>query len=273
MLIQEAMIERVRQLCRDDARVTGAFMYGSFTLDEADRYADIEFYIYMDEPDLAALDERGWLAQIAPVSLYFTNELGTGTAIFDTGEHMVRGEFHFAPSAQMAAVRAARASGGRFAGPERMLVADPRGQLREHLAYIAGPGPERATPESLAGLWQGFLNWMLFGANVLARGERARALDILGAAQRHLLWLARIQAGRTDHWPTPSRAAESDLPPEAYARFAACTAGLAPGALEAAYAAAWAWGVEMAQALSARHPFETYPELVARMDGLWLTAG
>ena len=45
MLIQEAMIQRVRELCGADARVTGAFMYGSFTLGEGDAYSDIEFYI------------------------------------------------------------------------------------------------------------------------------------------------------------------------------------------------------------------------------------
>jgi len=266
MLIQEAMIERVRQLCREDGRVTGAFMYGSFTLDEGDAYSDIEFYIYMAEADVAALDRRGWLEQIAPVELYFVNEFGTGTAIFD---NLVRGEFHFAPTEEMAAVRAAGASGGRFAEPERMVIADRSGALREHLAFIAGPGPERATPETLAGLWQGFLNWMLFGANVLARGERARALETLGAVQRHLLWLARIRAGSTAHWPTPSRAAEQELGPEAYARFAACTAGLAPGALEAAYRAAWTWGVELATALSEAHPFETYPALVEKMNALF----
>ena len=138
MLIQEAMIERVRELCRTDERVTGAFRYGSFTLGEGDAYSDIEFYIYMDEADLAALDRRAWIEQVRPVALYFVNELGTGTAIFD---NLVRGEFHFAPTGEMQSVRAAKASGGRFADPEQMLVADPTGQLREHLRFIAGPGP------------------------------------------------------------------------------------------------------------------------------------
>ncbi len=45
MLIQEAMVERVRELCRADRRVTGAFMYGSFTLGEGDEFSDIEFYV------------------------------------------------------------------------------------------------------------------------------------------------------------------------------------------------------------------------------------
>src|SRR5437764_10142884 len=157
MLIQEAMINRVRELCRADPRVTGAFMYGSFTLGEGDAYSDIEFYIYMDEPGLQALDRRGWMAQVRPVALYFVNEFGADTAIFD---NLVRGEFHFAPSGEMAAVRAARASGGRFTEPDQMLLADPRGRLRPHLAFIAGPGPQRATPESLTQLWAAFLNWM-----------------------------------------------------------------------------------------------------------------
>ncbi len=30
MLVQEAMIERVRQLCRDDERLAAAMMHGSF---------------------------------------------------------------------------------------------------------------------------------------------------------------------------------------------------------------------------------------------------
>ncbi len=266
MLIQDSLITRVRALCRADPRVTGAFMYGSFTLDEGDAFSDIEFYIYMDPEDLAALDRRAWMEQVAPVALYFVNEFGTGTAIFD---NLVRGEFHFAPTGEMAAVRAAKASGGRFADAAQMLVVDRTGQLREHLAFIAGLGPDRATPESLAGLWAEFLNWMLFGANVLARGERARALDILSAVQRHLLWLARIQAGRTEHWPTPSRAVERELAPEAYARFAACTASVAPGALEQAYRAAWRWGVELARSLSETTPFETHAMLVTKMDGLF----
>ncbi len=45
MLIQEVMIERVRELCHADRRVTGAFMYGSFTLGEGDEFSDIEFYV------------------------------------------------------------------------------------------------------------------------------------------------------------------------------------------------------------------------------------
>lgn len=262
MLIQEEMIDRVRQLCREDQRVTGAFMYGSFTLDEGDRFADIEFWVYMDEADLQALDRRAWIAQVAPVALYFINEFGTGAVIF---ENLVRGEFHFVPTAQMAALRAAKATGGRFAGVERTLLADPRGLLREHLEYLSGPGPNRATPETLTGLWQSFLNGMLFGANVLARGERARALEMLSACHRCLLGLARVRVGSVDHWPTPSRAAEHDLPPAVYARFAACTAGLEPGALERAYRAAWAWGQELALALAEARPFETYPALVRRM--------
>jgi predicted nucleotidyltransferase len=47
-LLQEQMIARVRQLCQEDERIVGAFMYGSFTKGEGDAFSDIEFYVYYD---------------------------------------------------------------------------------------------------------------------------------------------------------------------------------------------------------------------------------
>ena len=44
MLPQEAMIERVRELCEQDGRVVAALMYGSFALGQGDRFSDIEFF-------------------------------------------------------------------------------------------------------------------------------------------------------------------------------------------------------------------------------------
>ena len=41
-----------------------------------------------------------------------------------------------------------------------------------------------------------FVNWMLFGSNVLRRGELARALEILGIAHRYLEWMARLADDR-----------------------------------------------------------------------------
>jgi len=262
MPMQSDMIHRVRALCAADPRVAAALMYGSFSTGEGDAFADIEFYLFIEDAALPGFDGRAWVEQVAPVALYFTNEFGTEAVIF---ENLVRGEFHFAPASTQASVRAWKRTGG-FAAPDQMLVLDRAGTLRPHLAAIAGPEIDPPPESHLPRLWAGFLNWMLFGVNVLARGEHARALDLLGVVQRHLLWLARLQAGRTGRWPTPARALERELPPEMLARYARCTAPLDPAAMAAAHRAAWAWGRDLGAALARRHPFDLHPALLARLD-------
>ena len=74
-----------------------SWMYGSFAIGEGDRFSDIEFYLFFTDETSGDLREEAWVAQIAPLCLYYVNEFGNGTAIF---ENLVRGEFHFeaAPS-------------------------------------------------------------------------------------------------------------------------------------------------------------------------------
>src|SRR5829696_7529196 len=92
MLPHEDMIERVRELCERDERVVSALMYGSFAIGEGDRFSDIEFYLFFEDEAAEGLEEEAWVAQIAPLALYYVNEFCNGTAIF---ENVVRGEFHF----------------------------------------------------------------------------------------------------------------------------------------------------------------------------------
>ena len=106
---------------------------------------------------------------------------------------------------------------------------------------------------------------------MLARGERARALEILWFVQRCLLRFARLIEGSTDHWRTPSKNVEHDLSPEMYRRYVACTASLANEALERAYAAAWTWGRELARTLSLTHELEPHETLLATMDERFAT--
>jgi lincosamide nucleotidyltransferase B/F len=103
MLAQEVMIEKVRELCNQDQRVVAALMYGSFALGEGDRFSDIEFYLFFDEEALGDLEEQAWVGQIAPLELYYVNEFGNGTAIF---ENLVRGEFHFEAASKVGLVDA-----------------------------------------------------------------------------------------------------------------------------------------------------------------------
>ena len=262
MLIQQQMIARVRQLCREDPRVAGALMYGSFTVGEGDAFSDIEFCIYLDEEAYPGFEPAAWVAQVAPVAAYFTNEFGVGTAIF---ENLVRGEFHFERAADMAHIRSWKEEAG-FPPVEAMLLVDRTGELTGHLRAISGPGPQRGTAEQVTVLWQRYLNWMLFGANVLARGERARALEILWWVQRTLLWFARLRDGSYMHWQTPSKNVEQELSPEAYGRYIACAAGLWEGDLERAYGAAWAWGAEMIRALATERDLGLPDALLQRLD-------
>src|SRR5215212_4548308 len=87
MLPQEVMIEKTRELCYKDERLVAALMYGSFALGEGDRFSDIEFYLFFEDEATEGLEEQAWVAQIAPLALYYVNEFGNGSAIF---ENLVR---------------------------------------------------------------------------------------------------------------------------------------------------------------------------------------
>src|SRR3712207_9333589 len=101
MIQQEIMIEKVRELSEWDERVVAALMYGSFALGQGDYFSDIEFYLFFDDEALDNLDEEEWVSQIAPLELYYLNEFGNGTAIF---ENLVRGEFHFEAASKVGLV-------------------------------------------------------------------------------------------------------------------------------------------------------------------------
>ena len=111
-----------------------------------------------------------------------------------------------------------------------------------------------------------FAERMLMGANVLRRGERARAHAVLGEVHRLLLWMARSVERATAHWLTPQRSLERDLSPEALERLARCTSTLQPAELERAYLEAWQWGRDLAFAIGDERMVELPAALIARID-------
>jgi lincosamide nucleotidyltransferase len=139
MLLQQAMIERVRALCQQDERIDAAMMYGSFTHGEGDRFSDIEFVFFVQDGPFAELNRRAWLQQIAPVALLYVNDFGIDAVIF---ENLVRGEFHFHRRSEMSLAAAWRAqlpvaridARGRQVGPAYPLSA---------AAYRAGTATRR----------------------------------------------------------------------------------------------------------------------------------
>lgn len=261
MLIQERLIARVRDMCETDERLDAALMYGSFAADEADAYSDIEFWLFFHPQSLATVDPWVWCNQIAPLTHLVRNEFGTDVAFFPG---LVRGEFHFATTDDIPTVRTWPARG---APVDRMIVLDRSAALRPALQSL----PDRpAVPgngveiETVCGR---FANWLILTHQLARRGEYLRAWDALGHVHRHLLWLARLTTGNTDHWLTPSRHAEAELPPQDLAELRAATVAANPAEVDAALRTAWRTGRRYWTELAQIHHRATPHELFAEIDG------
>jgi lincosamide nucleotidyltransferase len=261
MLQQELMIEKVHEVCDRDDRLVSALMYGSFALGQGDRFSDIEFYLFFQDEALADLDEETWVGQIAPVVLYYVNEFGNGTAIF---ENLVRGEFHFERASERGLVDAWEVI--RFHSLDSAVLVDKDGQLSGRVSRLVGPPPDLDTPERAQFLCRSLINWTLMGANLLKRGEYARAQAFLALVHGHLLRAARLVEGKTANWLSPSRRLEEDLSPASYERFEACTAALDARQLIRAYRSTWEWSRELMSELSGRHALALPTALLQKMD-------
>ncbi len=265
MLFQEQLIARVREICEADQGLDAALMYGSFAAGEADEHSDIEFWLFFAPDRLAAIDPPTWCSQIAPVTYWLRNEFGSHVAFFPD---LVRGEFHFATTQDIAGVGTWPARGAEL---ERMIVVDRSGQLAPVLRSL----PQRyevpgSGPAIFAEFCDPFANWLVLAHHLLARGEYLRAWDALGHAHRYLLWMARLVEGASTHWLTPSRGAEAELTPATLAALQAATSAAAPAALQLALRAASREGQRLWQALAERYgrsvPSALFNEIDAALD-------
>ncbi|BCY13157.1 hypothetical protein [Actinoplanes sp. L3-i22] len=241
-MIQRRLIERVRELCAADDRLAAALMYGSFVTGEADEHSDIEFWLFFD----AAVAPGEWLRQIGNTGYVAINEFGAQVAFFPG---LIRGEFHFATVADIADV-------GNWPARDIELLVDRDGALR---AALEVPAP--AVETDGAAICGRFANWLLLAHRVATRGELLRAVDAMAQVQRHLLWMARLAEGRTQHWLTPSRAAETDLPAEVVAALHRATATADADSLRAGIEAAWRCGRGYWRRLTDSVPEELFAEL------------
>jgi lincosamide nucleotidyltransferase len=261
MLQQEAMIERVRELCEHDGRMVAALMYGSFALGQGDRFSDIEFYLFFEEAALQGLDEATWVSQIAPLSLYYVNEFGNSTAIF---ENLIRGEFHFEAASEVGLVEAWETAW--FPSLASAVLVDKSGELSRRVRKLVRRPLDLDTPERALFVCRSLINWTLMGANLLERGECARAETFLTLVHGHLLQAARLVEGMTANWLSPTRKLEEDVSATTYERFRACTAALDAAQLARAYASTWRWGRELMNELASRHAFVLPESLLTKLD-------
>ncbi len=237
------MLAALAARCRENDGICAGMLYGSLALGEADSFSDLDVVLFVGDDVFNTLaEQRAWLEGIAPVLVYCVNEFGVPNAIFD---NLVRGEFHFEKASAMAQIVAGW-QGVWLPSPEAAIIVDKNGALARCLQPLIGEplrhAPNTAKQQDIA---DNCCNWIVFGLDVLQRGERLRALEILGFVHRHLLWLARIRENSTIHWFTPSRMAERELSPQTLSRFAACAATTDAATLWPAYAHAWAWLKEL----------------------------
>jgi lincosamide nucleotidyltransferase len=199
---QEELIARIRELARADDRLSAALTYGSFVSGEGDQHSDVEFRLFT----VAAVDPVAWIGAVRPATYVVVNEFGAHVAFFPG---LVRGEFHFAPARDIASVAGWPARSGAV---DDMIVLDRTGELWRALESLPAAPTLPATRAEVDQPCGRFANWLVLALHVTRRGELLRAADALGHAQRHLLWMVRLAEKRTQHWLTPSRAFETDLP-------------------------------------------------------------
>ncbi|MFB7087213.1 nucleotidyltransferase domain-containing protein [Streptomyces sp. NPDC056296] len=235
-------IARLRQLARSEPRLEGVLLYGSWTVGEADAHSDIEAYLYVQDEYLDDFDARAFLEQLAPLRLAYTNMYGILAVVFDD---LMRGEFHITPAGPGIAEVPTWEGMVHLPRPEDAVLLDRAGRLTRaarRLAEFRPPEPT-ATAQQLT---DELANWTLMLAHVLARGEVARAHNLLHAVVApQQLKLCRLLRDSTAHWLTPSRALEQDVPAADVDRYTATTTAAREDEVRTAARDSWRWSREL----------------------------
>ena len=268
-MLQQRMIDRLRERSHADDRIMGVLMFGSFPIGEGDIYSDIEFALFIRDEAYANFDQRSWLSAVSPVDAYFPDDFGHHTALFENG---VRGEFHFKRASDLRIITSWQGHGWLPSIASGVLL-DRTGELSNYASALVGGPPPRGGASLGEGLVLNLINLMLFGANLLNRGEFARAWALLSRAHENLLKLVRLHQHRTEHWPTPSRALEKDLSADANERYRRCTASAQPSALCVGYRESWSWSLELFETVAGPLGIELPTKTIARVESLLDEAG
>ncbi|MFD1848878.1 nucleotidyltransferase domain-containing protein [Oceanobacillus bengalensis] len=231
MLLQEKIINIIKEKCEKDPRISACMMYGSFTKGEGDQYSDVEFYVFLKNTEIGQFESSDWIRDIAPYDLLFFNEFGSEVVVFS---NLIRGEFHFQPESEIEVIKTFKDT-GVFPDTESMFIYDITGKLKGCLDYLKGEGPERMTNENVNFAFNNFVNAWLMGVNVLKRGETARSSECLTYAQKYVLQLIRIREKNVERWLNATKNLEADLSEKAYGEYASITSKLDKEELYLAY--------------------------------------
>ncbi|OEH53401.1 nucleotidyltransferase [Oceanobacillus sp. E9] len=231
MLIQNIIIQTVREKCIEDELVSACMMYGSFTKGEGDQYSDVEFYIFIEDDEIENFSSRHWLSEVYPVDLIFYNEYGTEVVIFS---NMIRGEFHFLPVSKIEVIKSFKPT-GVFPDTESMYIYDSTEQLKPLLDDLGGAGPDRMTDENVNFAFNNFVNAWMMGVNVMRRGELARSLEALTHVQKYILQLIRVKENTVERWLNSTKNLEEDISTESYKDYVSVTSKLKENEMKTAY--------------------------------------
>ena len=192
-MLQKEMIEGFRESCHDDIRVVACLMFGSFTIGEGDTFSDIEFAVFIQDDLFADFDQRSWINAVSPVAAYFPDDFGHYTALFENG---IRGEFHFMRKSDIPIISSWQGYGW-FPSLDAAVLLDRSGELSQYASALVGGPPSREGASLVEGLSLNLVSLILFGANLLNRGEYARAWALLGKAHENLSsWFAYTKGPR-----------------------------------------------------------------------------
>lgn len=242
-------VARLRELAEAEPRLDGVLLYGSWTLGESDEHSDLDAYLFVRDADADTFDGREFVERLAPLKLAHTNMYGILAVVF---EDLMRGEFHVDPAGPGIDLIPSWEGMVHLPDPDSAVLLDRTGRLTaaaRRLAEYRPPEPVTTAQE----LCDELANWTLMLAHVRARGETARAYNLLHAVVAPLqLKLCRLLRASTAHWLTPSRALERDLPEADRARHLATTGGARPAELRAAALESWRWSRDLAAEAAAR---------------------
>jgi lincosamide nucleotidyltransferase B/F len=153
-----------------------------------------------------------------------------------------------------------------FPSLESTVLVDKNGELSARMARLVRLPPNLDTPERALFLSRSLMNWTLMGANLLERGEYARAEAFLTLVHGHLLQAMRLVEAKSANWLSPTRRLEEDASATSYERYRACTAALEAEQLARAYASTWEWARELMGELAARHALTLPETLLDKLD-------
>jgi lincosamide nucleotidyltransferase len=261
MLLQEELIIKVRDNGSITSCVNAIMMYGSFTQGCGDTFSDIEFYVFIEDNSYTEFDSCPWVTEIHPVAAHLINEYGTEVFIF---ENLIRGEFHFLPVEGMSIIETF-SSVGFFPDIDAMCLYDKNDMLKRNLKVLKGCYVDRTSSQNIENVVNNFFNAILYGINVLKRGELARSLECLGTVQKYFLQLLRIDEGKTDHWVNPVKALESEISSTQYYIYKKCTSDLEEKNLLLAYQELLSNCESIVKELSSRYSFDYNHALFQRL--------